>query len=216
MAANSVFRWLDGRGWLILAGGVDDTAEIRGAALTRIAADGAVACVALANDLTGERTLDDLESLGAPAGYIVDILSEDDATIVQKLSDASMIVIADMSNPFTLRSALLGAALEGMQNAFERGAVILAEGIASMLFGTWVALDETVLDGFEWLQSAAIMARTQAVGDLTQIRDLLIEQPAAIAVGVGGGSALALGPDGQLETWGQREITITLGSFYSG
>jgi len=216
VASNNVLRWLDGRGWLVLSGGTDDDSEIRALALTRAAADGAVAYITLGGDVSlGEKALADMEDLGAPAGYLVDVLAEDDQTVQSRLADAGIVVIESNPDVEQLRSALMGAAVQGMRAAFENGAVILAEGQSVMLFGAWVALESgELLSGFSWLENGFVAPRVTSIGDSQQARGVLGKQPSAIAIGIGSGSALALGPDGEVELWGKREVAIALGSGY--
>lgn len=213
MAANKVLRWLDGRGWLVLSGGASD--EIRALALGRAAADGGVAYVAF-DVAEAEQTLDDMEDLGAPTGYLVDVLAEDDDTVRSKLAEASMIVITGGGSVADVRGALLGAAAAGIQAAFANGALVLAEGNNAMLLGAWVILERGALaGGLEWVNNALIMPGLTSVATSQQAQAILIEQPMGIAIGVGAGSALVLGPDGEVETWGNQQVTIALGRDYS-
>ena len=204
MPSQSVFHWLDGRGWLIFSGGADD--EIRALALGRAAADGGVACVSLSDD--PDVLLDDIADLGAPSGYVVDIFGDDDLTLREKLAQAGMVVVTGGETPSDVRGALYGVALEGIQAAFANGAVILLEGISAMAFGSWM-IGEEVESGLEWLNGAAIF--TGINNAAVPAKPIFSEQPNAIAVAIMPGSALALGPDGQIETWGTREVTIALG-----
>jgi hypothetical protein len=152
MPQNSVLNWPDGRGWLVLSGGHDTGGEIRAQALGRISADGGAAYVTLgANSTFGEQALADMDDLGAPTGYLVDVLLEDDETLRQKFGEASLVVIEEGANASDLRSALLGAAIEGIRQAYENGAVILAEGSAAALFAAWLSLDSgNIISGLGW------------------------------------------------------------------
>jgi hypothetical protein len=214
MPRNNVFQWPDGRGWLVLAGGADD--EIRAQALGRAAADGGIAYVALGGDnLTGERALEDMEDLGAPSGYLVDLASEDDQTITAKLADAGIVVIESGANALEVRSALRGAAIEGIQTAYENGAVILVEGMSAMAFGDWIIrIEGTVDTGLEWIHGVLIAPGVTSAAEWGL--SFLETQSAAFVVGIGTGSALALGPDGQIETWGDRQVTVALGKLFKG
>lgn len=214
MARNNVLRWLDGRGWLVLSGSPSD--EIRALALGRAAADGGVAYVTFGQSIEAEKTLADMEDLGAPSGYLVDVLTEDDATIHTRLGDASLIVITGGDSVDEMRSALLGAAASGIQEAFANGALILAEGLSAMLTGAWVISDSGALTpGLEWVDGALIIPALTSVVGSQQAQEVLAAQPMGIAVSIGAGSALALGPDGEVETWGQKQVTVTLGRNYS-
>jgi hypothetical protein len=213
MASNKVLRWLDGRGWLVLAGGASD--EIRALALGRASADGGVAYISFGSPQLAEKTLDDMEDLGAPSGYLVDVLSEDDETVQSKLADTSMVVINGGSSVGDVRGAIMGAAASGIQEAFASGALILAEGINAMLLGAWVILeDQSLVSGLDWVESALIMPTLTSVSASQTVQEVLNEQPMGIAIGIGAGSALALGPDGEVETWGDKQVTIALGRNY--
>lgn len=216
MPRQAVFQWLDGRGWLILSGGADRGGEIRGLALARSSADGGVACLALSSDPTfADRLLDDVTDLGAPSGYIVDVASEEDDTIRAKLAEAGVVIIAADVDAETVRSALTGAAMEGIQTAYENGAVILAEGSCASAFGTFIETDGGSLTaGLGWLEQALILPGVESAASAA--KELLTEQAFAVAAGIGVGSALALGPDGQVEIWGRRQVTVALGAQYGG
>jgi hypothetical protein len=207
MPTQSVLHWLDGRGWLILSGGADD--DIRAQALGRVAADGGVACVSLSGD--PDALADDIADMGAPSGYLVDVFGEDDLTLRDKLGQAGMIVIVGGASAADARGALSGAALEGIETAYANGAVILLEDYSAMAFGSWLIEDE-VKPGLDWLIGAAVLT---GVDDAAlNAKPILDAQPTAVAIAIMIGSALALGPDGQVETWGRREVTIALGPAY--
>jgi hypothetical protein len=210
MARNNVLRWKDGRGWLILSGAANS--DIRALALGLAAADGGVAY--LGRD--AEQVLDDMEDLGAPAGYIVDVLAEDDEAIRARLADAGMVVIGGSSSASEARSGLMGAAVGGMETAFGNGAIILAEGQSAAAFGTWVAESNQLMSGFDWLESGLILPGVTSLGESDPARDTLNKEALAIVIGIGEGSALALGPDGEVETWGAKQVSIALGSNYGG
>lgn len=216
MANNNVFRWLDGRGWLVLSGGQTQGSEVRAQAIGRMSADGGVAYITMGSGShLGERALADMEDLGAPSGYLVDVQSEDDDTIRQKLADAGLIVVESASDLSDLRSSLLGAAVDGMKTAFENGAVILAEGASISVFGAWFALEDgPITSGLEWLENGVVISGVISVADSDEAQEILKYQPSGIAIGIGAGSAFALGPDGEVETWGEKRVGVALGPAY--
>ncbi len=217
MARNQVIRWLDGRGWLILSGGGGADTPLRAQALGRMDADGGVACISFAQSPdASERVLADLEDLGAPSGYIVDVMAEDDQTLISRLAEAGMIVVEGGASAEDVRAALLGAAVEGIRSAYMNGAVVLAEGVSATAFGAWVPASGGILNGLAWLEAALVVSGAAGQGESRLIRSVLAGHPEGIAIGVGAGSALALGPDGQVEAWGQAEVAITLGARYHG
>ncbi len=213
MGANNVFSWLDGAGWLVLSGGADSSGEIRARVLGRAAADGGVVYISL--DIEDSSVIDDMDDLGAPTGYTLDVISEDDETIIKHLTEASVVVVQNTDSVDNLLSALSGAATKGLQAAFERGAIILAEGLGAHVFGAWAVADPGQLTaGLEWVKKTIIIPTAAGVADADKIRETLEKQPEAIAIGIGTGSALAFGPEGEVETWGDGQVTVVLGSSY--
>lgn len=215
MAGSNVLRWLDGQGWLVLSATPEADSAIRAQVIDRAAADGAVAYVSLAADAT-DAILTDMESLGAPSGYMVDVLSEDDETIRTKLSEASIIVVSSGGSAEDVRSALLGSAVEGMRIAFENGAVILAEGAAAAVLGSWIVrASGDIVPGLAWFLNTVIIPDVVDAGETPTAKTVLARQPLGIAVGLGKGSALALGPQGEVETWGSHQVGVVLGPGFS-
>ncbi len=216
MARNNVLQWHDGRGWLVLSGGHVLESDVRAQAIGHIDADGGVAYISFGNNIDAtEALMNDMQDLGAPPGYFVDVLMEDDDTIRSKLGEASLIVVEAGENSAEVRSALLGAAIEGMQTAFENGAVILLEGNSASVFGTWILLETgEIRQGIGWLSQMFVLPGVTAVAQSEAGKAALDEESSALALGIGAGSALALGPDGEVEPWGEREVTIALGRSY--
>ncbi len=213
MPAFSVFRWRDGRGWLILAGGAQE--ETRAQVLSRLAADGALVIVSFGSSAVAEFVLADFEDLGAPPGYVVDVVSESDEDIRLKISEAGIVVLSAVyGDPDEVRSALLGAALQGMEEAHSNGAVLLAEGAAAQALGAWILHDGAVPEGLSWLENAVIELGPPPVGGDTL--SVLESHPEGVAVVLAEDAALALGPDGEVELWGSREVAVTLGAAYGG
>ena len=207
MAGATVLRWLDGRGWLVLSG--DDDEDIRAIAINRSSADGGVACVSLSGE--GEQLTDQIVELGAPSSYQVDVLTEDDQAVQTKLAEAGVVIVEGGASPDEARSVLRGAAIDGIQEAYQNGAVVLVEGAAAEAFGAWI-LAHGAAAGLEWVEGAVIMRGGEGVG--ARALPVFEVQPNAVAIAIEPGSALALGPDGQVETWGRRQVTVALGPAY--
>jgi hypothetical protein len=211
MEEKQVLRWLKGRGWLVLSGGADKLSEIRAMTITRNTLSGAVAYIGLSDD-DDDDLLEDFGELGAPYGYWVNVMKEDDQSIRQQLSEAAVIVIPGNLDLASLRGGLLGAAVEGIREAYSNGAVILAEGIAATLFGKVAVTDSgTLLEGIDWVNDAVIVPAITSIGASEQAQNTLLAGDANVAIGIGVGSALVLGPDSSVETWGKAQVTIALG-----
>lgn len=212
MSNRLIMSWPAGLGWLVLTGGYDIGSVIRAQALERANISGRVAYISLADDM-GDALMDDMEDLGAPTGYIVDILHEDGESIFQQLHDASVIVIQAGNSINTLRQYLVGPALKGIRESYIRGGVILVEGMATSLFGMTLLDDDAVLvSGLGWIKQAVLLSGLTSIAEAPFARQILLDQPESVVIIIGKGSALALGPEGRAEPWGKGQITISLGS----
>ncbi len=215
MANKAGLRWMDGRGWIVLAGGGSDA--VRAHTLSVAAADGGVAYAAVSDVAWAEHLMLDMDDLGAPAGYLVNVRAESAAAVYDRLAEASVIVIGAAADAETLYGQLDGAAAAGMRAAFEHGAVVLAEGAGAAALGAWIAAAEgELIPGLGWLENALVLPGVASAGASATARAALLAQPTALAVGIGAGSALALGPDGEVEIWGEGHVTIVLGAHYGG
>ncbi len=212
MPQRSVFRWKEGRGWLVLASSA--STEVRGMVLNRLAADGGIACVAVGQDsVAADAILDDLADLGAPSGYVVDLQSEDDETLLNRLGEASLIVLNGDGLPSEARSELVGAAIDGVAQAYQNGAIILAEGSAGIVFGLQL-YDRSDVAGFNWLEDAVVLPGSEIEGVEAFASNALQEYPDRLAILIGHQSAITFGGDGQIETWGLQQITLRLGAAF--
>jgi hypothetical protein len=212
MPRTNVIRWRDGAGWIVLSGGGDfatgETGDLEVEVLARMQAGDHIAYVWAGGDVeTADQHLASLEDLGAPTGYLVDVLTEDDDTIRSQLSSAGLIIVGDGSDITNMRSGVLGAALDGISKAFEDGAIVMGIGRGAALFGSVVDGQQ----GVDWVQGAIIAPYYNQEGVPEKLTDLLLKQPEAYGLGITAGSGLALGPNGQIEALGDRQVTVKLG-----
>lgn len=213
--AENTLQYISGRGWLVLSGGNTEGSPIRAKALTRAREYGITAYVSSADD-GGDALLDDMEDLGARSGYFIDPEYDDPEDIIEEMKTASIIVIEVGSSLDNLYRMLRGATIEGIRQAYERGGVVLVEGLATNIFGRWVLSDEgEIIEGLNWIQNAFIEAQSTGAEDSRAVQTVLNEIAEAVAINVALGSALALGPDGAVEVWGEEQrVTISLGRKY--
>src|SRR5688572_2931737 len=123
----SVLNWVKSNGWVVFSGGADPGGEVRSMVLSRLKPEGGVAYLGLSED-SADDTLEDFEDLGAPTGYLVNLITEDDSAIRALIEEASLVVIDDSETVEDWRNALMGAAAEGILNALLTGAVVFGEG----------------------------------------------------------------------------------------
>ncbi len=210
MSVAAPFGWRDGEGWLILSGGAHHLGEIRAQALSRCNPGADIACISQADDM-GDAVMDDLAELGAPTGYHIDLAEPDNNLIYERITSAGLIVIEAHCGD-SLRRALSQTAVHALKQAHAGGALILCEGAAASLFGEhrWSAADG-LMRGLNFVSGAVILPGGDDSSDQAT-RLVQSALPEVAVIGLARGSALALGPGGQLETWGNRDITIRLGA----
>jgi hypothetical protein len=214
--ADKILKYLSGRGWLIFSGGNTAGSPIRAQALARATAYGTTAYISLADD-SGDALMDDMEDLGARSGYFVDLQYEDPDDIQEQLQTASFIAIEVGASLDALYRVLSDDAVAGLRDAYERGAVILLEGLAANLFGRWALSDNgELLDGLDWVKNAFIEPESAGIDDSRAVQTVMAKIPDAVAINITAGSALVLGPEGQVEVWGEEQnVTISLGRSFS-
>lgn len=209
---ESILSWREGIGWIILAGSADIQTDTRTQVLARLKAGGGVAYLGLHVDNI-ESLMDDMEDLGAPTGYFVNILTEDDTAIETRLKEASCIVLPNITPIEDFYSALLGAGIRAMSDCYARGGVIYAEGASAMLFGAlFVDSIHATRVGLNWVEDVFILPDVTSVSESPIARQILADGKARLALGIGHGSGVALGADGQLVPIGARQVTLILGN----
>ena len=206
MSDLAPLKWLPSNGWIVLSGRADPLSEIRAQALNRHNPSGAIAYISLADDL-GDALMDDMAELGAASGYLVDLEEQDNNEIYERLSAAAMIVIDAAEQGDRLVRLLRRTAIHALKEALNSGALLFLEGAAAALAGEFIlTADDRIESGLNLLQNALVA--TDSSGDaLLAARD---ELPDAIFLGLATGSALVLGPAGQIETWGEAQVSISL------
>ena len=206
------FSWLSTNGWLVLSGSADALSEIRARALSRCDANGAIAYISLADDL-GDALMDDMAELGAASGYLVNLHEADNNDIYERLSSAAMIVVEAEAPSEALLPLLRRTALHAMKAALKLGGLILLEGGAAGTAGQY-CLDSAgqIVAGLGLAQNALIAADALSLDDSSRLRHARLQMPDATFVAIAPGSALALGPQGAIETWGGRQVSVSLGN----
>jgi hypothetical protein len=221
MPQANIFQWRAGIGWLVVTGGgapdSEDNLSIIAAALSRTVSQGPLAYVWAASDIeSADRHMDLLRDLGARTGYLVDVLTEEDDELYRQLDEAGIIILGDGPRQETMRDALVGAAMRGIEESFTRGATLYAVGASAALIGAYAAEGETLVPGFGWLANSIILpGYTSDQADQLRSAVQHVEDGYGYGLGLGAGAALAFGPRGEVEVWGNKAITVSLGQRYS-
>jgi cyanophycinase len=217
-------HWRTGIGWLVLTGGgswqAGETGAVDTAALGWAKLDQPIAVLLAAggSSADGEALLEYYAELGGPSGYILPIHSAADAQRAencQLLVDAGMIYIGDGPDLLGLIRALRESpALAALGYAFDDGAAIVGMGAGAIALGAWVAEQNgasQIEPGWGWLPGAIVEPHFAGTESSSRLRGLLNAHPDCLGLGIPNGVALALGPDGRVETVGEGQVTVVLG-----
>jgi hypothetical protein len=219
MPQANIFRWRAGNGWLVLSGGgawqSEDVLSVEASMLGHTVSQGPVAYVWAAGDIeVADRHMEALRDLGARTGYLVDILAEEDNVLFRQLSEAGVIILGDGPRREVLRESLVGVALRGIEEAFNRGATIYAVGASAAVLGIHAVEGDELVTGFNWL-AHSIMLPGYTGEQAERLRSWVQQHPESYGLGLSEGAALALGPCGEVEVWGNAAITVSLGQRYN-
>jgi len=215
-------QWRTGAGWLILLGGGrwEDNETIHSQAISAITDESPIAFIPAADPdpMRGEAFLSFYADLGAPPGYVVPIhdqQSANDPANYRRLANASLIYIGGGSLQRLLEALEGTYAIDALATAFDGGAVIVGEDAGAMLLGKWGVntAQGKIYPGWGWVSDALIVPH-HTPERVVQVRAALQRYPEAIALGIPDCVALALGPEGDLATWTDTDlqVTVTLGS----
>ncbi len=221
MTRAGPLQWASGAGWLILVGGgewrgeevdIDDRilalADFARPIAYLPAAGGALAA--------GEALLDEYAALGAPRGYVVPILRPADAWNLENrrlLAEAGIVILGEGDGLTLLRTLRGTPALEGMAEAFADGALIVAVGRSAAPLGAWVLADEATSElegGWGWMGGTLLLPHWAGAVARPQVQVALRGRAGLLGIGLPERTALALGPDGQVENWGEGQITVVV------
>lgn len=217
MGQRGPLRWRSGQGWLVLCGGEGDEA-VHHAVLARCAPGGpAVLVMAAAEDPDRARDYERrYRAWGGPPLRVLTLRSREDAfqaAHARWLLEARLVLIADGEVRRLLEIFFDTPALQAMLTAYHSGAVVLGIGAGAEAMGTWVLGRgfEEALGAWGWLPGAFVVSHYTPEA-ARALQAALHRHPFAYGIGLAEGAALALGPQDQIERWGQGEITVVFGA----
>jgi cyanophycinase-like exopeptidase len=216
MTQTGPLQWRTGAGWLVLLGGGrwEENEIIHSQAISAISDESPIAFLPAANPdpTVGEAFLSFYTDLGAPHGYVVPIhdqRSASDPANYRRLANASLIYIGDGSPQHLIEAVEGTPAIEAIATAFDSGAVIVGAGASAMLLGKWGAGTGRVLPGWGWVSDSLIVPQ-YIEENIAVVRAALQRYPEAISLGIPSEVALALGPDGEVATWTDTDLQVTV------
>jgi hypothetical protein len=224
MTNQGPLHWLSGRGWLVLSGGGNwhqgetDTIDAHVLGLANL--DRPI--VALFSEGTPEEAEEILEHytlLGGPTGEAFSLSTMTD----QDLQDSSFTALLEEAgilylggeNPTQLVRRLRNTqALKFIVRGFAtvQGLILVGAGGAAAALGTWLALSHPgeIARGFGFLRNAIVAPHFTQTEEAPLLHDLLSAHPNQLGLGIPEGTALALGPQGEVQTWGEGQVTAVV------
>lgn len=210
-AVTSFFRRPEGTGWLILSGGaLGDEQVARVLGTMAVAGPVVVVVPSESEKAKGESELTAfLDASGLPGSVVfLRTPGEESDRLLLVLGEAAVIVVADCGTAESLLLALEESqASDVLLEALRNGSAILAEGAAAEALGEFIGNRE-LIPGLGWLPGAVIQAHhtpDRACPGLSHRSHLY-------RLGLAEGTALALGPQGSVELWGQPSPVVTFGT----
>ena len=218
-------EWRPGKGWLVLIGGTTyfwrGTEAIDHAAIESISLDAPIAFVPAANcpPEYGASFLATYKSLGAPDGYVVPIHDRESAHDAQNaalLREAGLIYFGGGDSTALLASMTDTPALEAVVDAYDHGAVICGMSAGAIgLSERGLSLGAGVLDGWS-IVSRVLVSVHHSAERQEAFEAAMGDHPKHLGLGLPEDAALALGPDGQIEQWGEPKIVVKRGATFDG
>ena len=220
MGKAGPLRWRDGRGWLVLTGGgkPKDISHILRAAIEAMSDESPVVFVPTASAApdgdhdTSQRILAQIETLGGPAGYVAPIFTHTDATDlrnVRRLAQAGLVYLGDGQAQRLITTLSDTPTLDALAAAYEAGAVVVAAGAAACALGAR-GLCEQEIAGWGWLPDVLICPY---YAEALTLREAVKTHPECLGLGIPQDTALALGPENQVQTLSAsgQQVTVVLG-----
>jgi len=224
MPRQGGLEWVDGNGWLVLCGGGDrrrgETDLIDANALSLANLDRpliAILSEGEADDVEG--VLEHYVALGGPGGEGI-LLSEgqktlEDEAFLSLLSQAGLLYLGG-DRPLDLVTALhrtraLRLIVQGF--ATLQGLVIVGTGGGAAALGAWVRAPEqegVESPGLNFLRNGIVAPYFTRTEEAQVLRRLLRDHRGFVGLVIPRGTALALGPRGEVETWGHDKITAVI------
>ena len=220
MGKAGPLRWRDGRGWLVLVGGgkPENITHILRAAIEAMSDESPVVFVPTASaapdgdHATSQRIITQIETLGGPTGYVAPIFTHTDATDlrnVRRLAQAGLVYLGDGQAQQLITVLSDTPTLDALTAAYEAGAVVVAAGAAACALGAR-GLCEQEIAGWGWLPDALVCPH---YAQASTLREAVKAHPECLGLGIPDGTALALGPENQVQTLSAsgKQVTVVLG-----
>ena len=98
--------------------------------------------------------------------------------------------------------------------ALGKGRLLLAVGGAAAALGSWIRVpgEDALHDGLEWIRGAVVLPDVESPAHDREIQSWLKRVDRSYAIGLPQGAVFALGPEGEVEVWGEVSPVLSLGA----
>ncbi len=225
MPQQGPLRWLDGEGWLVLMGGGDwrqgETDRVDAQVLSVANLDRPIVVIlSEGSRREAEELLEHYTLLGGPVGEAF-VLSEmtreqlSNPRLLTLLEEAGTLYLGG-DNPLPLVRTLFNTpAFERIVRGFTTMQALTIVGAAggAAALGAWMtgpAPHFQQARGLSVVFDAVVVPHFTRTEETPILQDLLQAAPSLLGLGIPDGTALALGPKAQVETWGQEQVTAVV------
>ncbi|MGC9349568.1 MAG: Type 1 glutamine amidotransferase-like domain-containing protein [Anaerolineae bacterium] len=225
MPQQGPLRWLDGEGWLVMLGGGDwrrGTIDEVDARLLSVANLDRPMVVLVGE---GDRSdaygiLEHYTLLGGPGGEAFTLADMSRAQLntpefLTLLQEAGILYLGG-ENPLPLVNNLYNTeALRYIVEGFStlQGLTLIGSAAGAATLGRWVFTPEPPHQqamGFGFLMNAVVVPHFTGTENSPILKALPKIDPELLGLGVPDDTALALGPQGQVEMWGESHVTAVV------
>jgi hypothetical protein len=225
MPTQGPISWLDGEGWLVLAGGGDwatgETEQVDMRLLSIANLDRPM--VVLLSEGSRNRAdtlLDYFTELGGPGGeaFSIEGITRDQLhtpRFLTLIAEAGILCLGG-ENPIPLvqniyNNPVLRQIVQGYTTL--QALTVIGVGGGAAALAKWAfgpAPNYLRAMGLGWLSNAVVVPHFTRTEDSPILKQLPRIAPDVLGLGIPNGCALALGPLGQVETWGTGNVTAVI------
>ncbi len=225
MPIQGPLHWLDGEGWLVLLGGGDwrnGSTDQADAQLLSVANLDRPMLILMAEGsrTAAEETLEHFTTLGGPGGeaYTLETLTRDyleTPGFLTLLMEAGILYLGG-ENPLPLVNTLVNT--EAFRQIVEgystlQGLTIVGAAAGAAALGHWVFTSRPPYQqalGLGFVMNTVVVPHFTRTEDSPILKALPKLGDSLLGLGVPDGTALALGPNGQVEMWGEGQVTAVV------
>lgn len=225
MPIQGPLHWLDGEGWLVLLGGGDwrngltDQADAQLLSVANLDRPMLV-LMAEGSRTAAEETLEHFTTLGGHGGeaYTLETLTRDyleTPGFLTLLMEAGILYLGG-ENPLPLVNTLVNT--EAFRQIVEgystlQGLTIVGAAAGAAALGHWVFTSRPPYQqalGLGFVMNTVVVPHFTRTEDSPILKALPKLGDSLLGLGVPDGTALALGPNGQVEMWGEGQVTAVV------